>query len=119
MRLGQNERRFHPRFSIDIDVKIDIKSDSDNFTIDAHAENLSEGGIEITCHQDAVDQLSKIAFPHACVLGFKLKKNKLSLPSRLIVNRRKSQNDYHLGFKFIDIDDELTEKLRSEIEQVK
>jgi c-di-GMP-binding flagellar brake protein YcgR len=116
------ERRFYPRYSVACLVQLRVQLDDRLMELSGHAINLSQSGVQLRCDQQVIDcLLSQKSFPVACEMLILLPNGKTIAieESRLVVNRRLTQQVYHLGFNFIDLSEENNRVLVGYIEQLK
>jgi c-di-GMP-binding flagellar brake protein YcgR len=118
----QVERRFYPRYSVTCIVQLRIQLDNELMELTGHAVNLSQNGAQLTCDQQVIDTLlEQNSHPIVCQMYILLPGAKPVTidKSRLVVNRRLAQDNYHLGFNFVDISAEVNQQLTTFLEKLK
>lgn len=99
----QVERRFHPRFNLNLKVTIHIKGLSTVYN--AQLINMSLSGAQITVNKETIDSIMahcKLPIEFELLLLTDIQQID-KLKTRLIVNRRISNQQYDLGLKLLNI----------------
>lgn len=110
------ERRFHPRK--DVNFSVSIALDNSNEQLTGTAVNLSLSGIQLKVDKPCVDLiLRQCNHPAQFQLLFSDSTKVDPYTVRVIVNRRKSQNQFLLGLKFIDISAEQISTIETLLNQ--
>ncbi|TRX53133.1 PilZ domain-containing protein [Thalassomonas sp. M1454] len=113
------ERRFHPRF--DIDLPITISFDNDDIVLAGNALNISLSGLQVEVGKNVTDSILKHC-PHPPEFYISIKTEQLILEKiklRMIINRRISQQKFQLGLKFISPSNEHLNTLNAFIQSCK
>jgi len=112
----QNERRLHPRYTVNFSVRLTSASSSGEVELTAEAVDLALGGIGIRCSAAELASLQEQSqYPITCRIRFPLPDcgHEISGECRLIARRRLAQNSYLLGFKFTAFEGQSEAQLRT------
>lgn len=99
------ERRLHPRFTVHFPVE--MKFTDDTATLAGTAINLSLSGLQIQINKVVADTImGKKTYPVEFMLSVDTPHLILtSITTRVIINRRISEDDFQMGVKFCNLND--------------
>lgn len=113
------ERRFHPRFDVDLPVSISFADEE--CILDTCAINLSLSGMQVQASKTVVDSILQHC-QHPAEFYVSINTEQLSFEKikvRLIINRRISQQAFQLGLKFCGPSQEQQSSLNDYIQHCK
>lgn len=111
------ERRFHPRYNIDLPLTISFSGLDLELLV--NAVNISLSGLQLEVNKSTIDEIIKNT-KYPVEFNISINETALTLNQikvRLIVNRRVSQQQFQLGLKFNSLHKEQQLSLQNFIEQ--
>ena len=99
------DRRSHPRYPVDMKVRVRPLEIGEEFAADA--TNLSRSSVQVVCESDLVMTLVRNTQPpYICNLAFEIPGQPLPMKGQILTHRRISQQHYVLVFLFKQLDEQ-------------